>query len=156
MSDEARATVKDEIIIAKDGIKRRLTYPFDIHADREAALHLAEELAKAFADRTYGWVQVHRNAARQSGPNHVASDWADPAPARGEIETERAPVSLRLRRDGVVRELAVPFDLCLGAVQARALYDRLDAFGRDPDAVPAWITLRAPGSADEPEVLSWG
>jgi hypothetical protein len=157
VTDATAVAPSRAISIAKDGIKRSLPYPFEILVDRASARHLACELRKGLHS-TYGWVCVCANHAAQTGPSHEASAWTSPSPVRSAVGERPEPAGIAIRKDGIARMLAVPFDLCLSRATADQLRLHLNRIGQT-EAEPSWIEIPDPEAPSrdvpDPEVSPW-
>lgn len=68
----------DRIIIAKDGIKREITFPFEMCLSREAARWLREQLKQMDHDEaTYGWITIGHPVDSQGKANTRPLRWTE-------------------------------------------------------------------------------
>ena len=69
---------RDRIVIAKDGIKREITFPFELCLDRETARWLREQLKQADHDEGgYGWITIAHPVDFQGSVNSQPMRWTD-------------------------------------------------------------------------------
>jgi len=67
---------KDRIIIAKDGIKREIVFPFEICLSRDAARWLRDQLKQMDHDETsYGWITIAHPVDSQGKANSRPLRW---------------------------------------------------------------------------------
>lgn len=70
----------DRIVIAKNGIKREITFPFELCLSRDAARWLREQLRQIDCDEsTYGWITIAHPVEMQGMPNTQPLRWTDGA-----------------------------------------------------------------------------
>jgi hypothetical protein len=68
----------DRIIIAKDAIKRELSFPFELCLSREAARWLRDQLKQADCEEwSYGWITVALPVDMQGTPSTQPLRWGD-------------------------------------------------------------------------------
>jgi len=68
----------DRIIIAKDGIKRELTFPFEICLSKAAAHWLRDQLKQMDHDEgCYGWITISSRCGSQGLANTPPLKWTD-------------------------------------------------------------------------------
>ncbi len=69
-------TNKDRIVIAKNGIKREIAFPFELCLSREAAQWLRDQLKQMDHDEaTYGWITIAHPVDMQGAVNCLPLRW---------------------------------------------------------------------------------
>mgnify|MGYP001595491290 CR=1 FL=1 len=71
--------MNDRIVISKGGIKREITFPFELCLSRDAAAWLRKQLLQKDNDQEsgYGWISIAHPIDMQGKPNTMPLRWED-------------------------------------------------------------------------------